>query len=360
MKKTIFTTVLFFIAFNFCVAANEMKYVDETKEYYIIVDKDEFKESEYIKNGLQSIYLSKFSLPSVIYGKDYENVYITTYENDEVLTNTEKWWSQLTVCVTGSDYGILNKILSLGGVSSSVSAYAFTDVSNSKLAEVITKNYPQFGLVKDNDIDDYINWYEGFLGEEVTNCMLMTPYGNVKPENLTEPCLLYDNVKDDLDDLLEDFDKKNSSEKIKTINDYNKLINQLKSACESITKNLDANTTCINRCFNEMEEDIAKYDQIIGKSNSEQICGFSARLIHWIANIIRWVKYIIPVVVIVLGILDFMKAMSADKDDEMKKAQQRFIRRLIAAALIFIAPFIIEFVLDKLGFSANGCGIINL
>ena len=101
-------------------------------------------------------------------------------------------------------------------------------------------------------------------------------------------------------------------------------------------------------------------DYLPGIEFNSGTCGFSQRLIHWIANIIRWVKYIIPVAVIVLGILDFIKAMSANKEDEMKKAQQRFIRRLIAAALIFIAPFIIEFVLDKLGFAANGCGIINL
>ena len=58
--------------------------------------------------------------------------------------------------------------------------------------------------------------------------------------------------------------------------------------------------------------------------------------------------------------LDFIKAIGADKEDEMKKAQGRFIRRVIAAALIFIIPFILEFILEKMGFAANGCGIIDL
>ena len=89
-------------------------------------------------------------------------------------------------------------------------------------------------------------------------------------------------------------------------------------------------------------------------------CGFSGKLISWIANIIKWGKYLVPVVVMVLGILDFIKAIAADKEDEMKKAQGRFVKRLIAAALIFIVPFIIEFILDKLGFDAFGCGIIDL
>ena len=136
---------------------------------------------------------------------------------------------------------------------------------------------------------------------------------------------------------------------------YNKL-SKIKKLCNPILKftNYDSvKYSCMDVCLNIK-------DYLPGIEFNSGTCGFTERLIVWIANIIRWVKYIIPVAVIVLGILDFIKAISADKEDEMNKAQQRFIRRLIAAALIFIAPFIIEFILNKLGFAANGCGIINL
>ena len=45
----------------------------------------------------------------------------------------------------------------------------------------------------------------------------------------------------------------------------------------------------------------------------------------------------------------------------MKKAQDRFVKRLIAAALIFIIPFILGFILDKMGFSdyIDGCDVIE-
>ena len=111
-----------------------------------------------------------------------------------------------------------------------------------------------------------------------------------------------------------------------------------------------------------MEEKIneIKKDYGIAVKDDKIICGFSEKLIIYIANIVKWAKYIVPVIVIVLGILDFIKAIAADKEDEMKKAQGKFIKRLIAAALIFIIPFIIEFVLNKMGFDANGCGIIDL
>ena len=86
-------------------------------------------------------------------------------------------------------------------------------------------------------------------------------------------------------------------------------------------------------------------------------CNFSARLIVWINNIVRWIKYILPVIVIILGILDFMKAVGSDKEDDMKKAQGKFMKRLIAAALVFIVPLILEFILTKMGFGYGTCGI---
>jgi hypothetical protein len=55
-----------------------------------------------------------------------------------------------------------------------------------------------------------------------------------------------------------------------------------------------------------------------------------------------------------------MKVIGSGKEDEMKKVQGRFIRRLIVAGLIFIVPIILEFVLEKFGFTAGGCGIIDL
>jgi len=148
----------------------------------------------------------------------------------------------------------------------------------------------------------------------------------------------------------------NSYYKSKDYSNTKTSLQKLKKYCGSIVKNNDYDDyefSCINLCLNIS-------DYLPGIEFNSGTCGFSERLILWIANIIRWVKYIVPVVVIVLGILDFMKAISADKEDEMKKAQQRFIRRLIAAALIFIVPFIIEFILNKMGFDSNGCGIINL
>lgn len=62
------------------------------------------------------------------------------------------------------------------------------------------------------------------------------------------------------------------------------------------------------------------------------------------------IQIAIPVILVVMGTLDLFKGITAQKEDEMKKGQQMFVKRLIAAALIFfvfvIVKVIISFVAD--------------
>ncbi len=54
------------------------------------------------------------------------------------------------------------------------------------------------------------------------------------------------------------------------------------------------------------------------------------------------IQIIVPIALVILGMLDLMKAISAQKDDEIKKGQQTFIKRLIAAAIVFFAFAIVK------------------
>lgn len=146
-----------------------------------------------------------------------------------------------------------------------------------------------------------------------------------------------------------------------TITNVKKQEDLIKKYCSSITQshNYDGGTEqdCLEACIGiGVQTAKAKKSAGLLSTDSGQ-CGFSARLLVWISNILRWIKYILPVAVIIFGIIDFIKAISADKEDEMKKAQKRFIIRLIAAALVFIIPLIIEFILDKMGFGYDSCGL---
>ena len=150
----------------------------------------------------------------------------------------------------------------------------------------------------------------------------------------------------------------------KYFTDYNESkdinsLNTLKKYCSNIFATQDYNSkedSCINLCLNLK----IKLKELGVIEDENRTCGLTDRVILWIANIVRWVKYIVPVMVIILSILDFIKITGTDKEDEIKKSQGKFVRRLISAALIFIIPFIIEFILIQMGFNVNGCGIIDL
>lgn len=62
------------------------------------------------------------------------------------------------------------------------------------------------------------------------------------------------------------------------------------------------------------------------------------------------IKIVIPVILIVYGMIDFGKSVMAGKEDEIKANQKLFIKRLIAAALVFFILSIVQLVL----------GIINV
>ncbi len=63
-------------------------------------------------------------------------------------------------------------------------------------------------------------------------------------------------------------------------------------------------------------------------------------------EILDLVKFVVPVLIIGLSIIDYMKALVAQKPEEIKKATQRLVKRIIIGVLIFVLPTILEFVLD--------------
>lgn len=77
----------------------------------------------------------------------------------------------------------------------------------------------------------------------------------------------------------------------------------------------------------------------------------------------NYIKIIVPILVIVLGTFDMVKAVLSSTEDEMKKAQKMFFRRVIIAVLIFLTPYLINILIDitnsVVGISNSGtCNII--
>lgn len=90
---------------------------------------------------------------------------------------------------------------------------------------------------------------------------------------------------------------------------------------------------------------------------------FGETIANWLKIIWNFVKIFVPIILFALGVLDFGQAIFAGKEDDMRKAQAKFIKRVIIAVLIFLIPSILQFLLNIAGgiwgnIGTDICGIL--
>lgn len=95
-----------------------------------------------------------------------------------------------------------------------------------------------------------------------------------------------------------------------------------------------------------------------GKTNDVGKDGV-ASIAYMINEIMGYVRIIVPILLIVLGMIDLARAVVAGKEDVMKQAQLTFVKRVIAGVCVFFSPLLIniimwlaEIVWEGLGYSA--------
>ena len=93
-------------------------------------------------------------------------------------------------------------------------------------------------------------------------------------------------------------------------------------------------------------------NSLLGNVNDE-------KSVAWLLQkLLNYIKILGPSIAIVLGSLDFIKAIVSSDEENMKKTQKRFVNILIAAALLFFIPLIVELLLGLFGFTTNvTCGL---
>ena len=93
-----------------------------------------------------------------------------------------------------------------------------------------------------------------------------------------------------------------------------------------------------------------KCDAMFGDPNKE---GDFANYLQQIFNVF---KYLAPALVIVLSIVEFIKAAASDDKDALMKAGKKTGIRIVLAISLFFIPGLINFLFDKLGWYGT-CGI---
>ena len=67
------------------------------------------------------------------------------------------------------------------------------------------------------------------------------------------------------------------------------------------------------------------------------------QLVH---TVIVVLKIAVPIILIILGMIDLLKGVTASKEDEIKKRQNMFFKRLIAAVLVFFVITVVQLVIS--------------
>lgn len=85
--------------------------------------------------------------------------------------------------------------------------------------------------------------------------------------------------------------------------------------------------------------------------DAEYTCGstnlvFSGMFPYLVSSVINIIKIAVPILLIIFGLLDLTKAVVASKEDEIKKSQGTFVKRLIAAVIVFLAIHIVQIVIN--------------
>lgn len=97
-------------------------------------------------------------------------------------------------------------------------------------------------------------------------------------------------------------------------------------------------------------------------AESKVTCGNINPISQKIPEITSWIvtiiQVLIPVILVIMGSIDFVKAIISQKDDEMKQKQQVFIKRLITSILIFFIVAITKIIVGVFS-NANKTSISN-
>lgn len=133
---------------------------------------------------------------------------------------------------------------------------------------------------------------------------------------------------------------------------------------------ISVSATCYRKCDYssngsgdcQYSTDCSKSGNITCRAVSSEKCGNTKLSCGNVTNIpekipeltsfaITVIQIAIPIVLVVMGSLDLFKGLSAQKEDEIKKGQQMFIKRLVYAAIIFfvivVAKLLISVVADS-------------
>lgn len=238
--------------------------------------------------------------------------------------NDDDWW-QAIIPVWNIYYGISNAYKELDTAS-------YADVTVDKIGE--------------NDYvynDEFVaNW----VPDTYDNCIaggsvcFETRYNSVHEANSSEPqCPKYAVFQSSTYYWVwttDDFTKASTAEKNIRNYGYNGHYGSLTTSDEYFKEFIEEGILTYDSAGEVTCQD---YEAIFGSKDDPD----SIR--YMVNTILQYVRIIVPILIILLGTIDFAKAVLAGKEDNMKKAQTDFIKRVMIGVAVFFVPLLVDVVM---------------
>ncbi len=78
-------------------------------------------------------------------------------------------------------------------------------------------------------------------------------------------------------------------------------------------------------------------------------CGSLKNVLIIVRTVITIIQWAVPIILILVGSIDLVKAVMAGKEDDIKKNQNTLFKRVIAAVIVFLIPIIVLTVTGLVG-----------
>ena len=81
----------------------------------------------------------------------------------------------------------------------------------------------------------------------------------------------------------------------------------------------------------------------------ESICNDLAPVLRLVGIVVKGIQIFVPIILIIIGMLDFAKAVTEKDDGKIKDAEKKLINRAIAAVLVFLVFFLVSILMKLIG-----------
>ncbi|MBE6157417.1 MAG: hypothetical protein E7160_01330 [Firmicutes bacterium] len=120
------------------------------------------------------------------------------------------------------------------------------------------------------------------------------------------------------------------------------------NCAETCVSKHDYSQECINKCIERND----RCKSILGDPTKEETMAWLVQ------QIFTYIKFLGPLIVLILSSIDFAKTIIQNDEETMKKAQKKLIIRLVAVVLLFFVPDFVTVIMQTFGLSDNPtCGI---